>query len=76
MTTNNMKRDGYRKKFHSNYYLEQQNVLRRLLYFGRKSSVDSISRQLSRLPSNSGEKGQVEQTKISFINQNQMAYTD
>lgn len=41
-----------------------EKTRRRLLYFGRKSSVDSISWPLSPIPTNFGEKNQDETKKF------------
>lgn len=48
--------------------------MRRLLYFGHKSSIHSISRPPSPVPTNSSENDLVQQTKNSFIKQNEIAY--
>lgn len=52
-----------------------ENVKERLFCFHRNFLFDPISQPLSPFPTNSSEKNQVEQTKSSFIDQNQTAFT-
>lgn len=49
-------------------------MMRCLFYFGPNSSIDSISRLLSPIRTNSSEKDQVEQLEILFVSQNLIAY--
>lgn len=69
-TSSGKNRDIYPLKV----FRSEKNVVGRLLYFGRKSSIDCFSLLLSPTLTNSSEIAQVGQAKCSIINQSQLAY--